>query len=46
MVLAKVIAPQSACKKIILIYKLIQQILGSRELNGHTQFRQHLPKNH
>ena len=33
-------------QKIRLIYKLIQQILGPHELNGHAQFSQHSPKNH
>ena len=33
-------------EKISLIYKLIQQILGSHELNGHAQFWPHLPQNH
>ena len=27
-------------------HKLIQQILGSHELNGHVHFRPHPPKNH
>ena len=33
--LPKFIASQSACKKISSIQKLIPQILGSHELNGH-----------
>ena len=33
-------------QKISLINKLIQQILGSHELNGHAQFWQYPPKNH
>ena len=39
--LTKIIASQSACKKISSILKLThttQQILGSHELNGHTHF--------
>ena len=32
--------------KIISIHQLIQQILGSHELNSHTQFRPHPSKNH
>ena len=32
-------------QKISSIHKLIQQILGSHELNGHTQFWPHPPKN-
>ena len=33
-------------QKIGSIHKLIQQILGSHELNGHAQFWPHPPKNH
>ena len=33
-------------QKISSIHKLIQQILGSHELNGHAQFWPHPPKNH
>ena len=33
-------------QKITSICKLIQQILGSHELNGHTRFGPHPPKNH
>ena len=33
-------------QKISAIYKLIQQILGSHELNGHAQLWPHPPKNH
>ena len=33
--LTKIIASQSACKKISSIHKLILQILGSHELNDH-----------
>ena len=33
-------------QKIVSIHKLIQQILGSHELNDHAQFLPHPPKNH
>ena len=33
-------------QKISSIHKLIKQILESHELNGHTQFCPHPPKNH
>ena len=33
-------------QKIRSIHKIIQQILGSHELNGHTQFWPHTPTNH
>ena len=45
-VLAKSYCITGSMQKISSIHKLIQQILGSRELNDHVQFWPYPPKNH